>query len=148
MTLIRIRSTIYGTKTPMGTNYYWREPNFTPDTNPDAEWGELKGRHIGKSSAGWCFSIHIYPEDNINNLSDWEELFFTTGSSIINEYGESISPIQMLKTIENRKWTGQEWTPERLGQNSAIKGPNGLARHSYRATHGEGTYDYITGYFS
>ena len=36
----------------MGTNYY------------------LNDRHIGKSSAGWYFALHIYPEENINSLDE------------------------------------------------------------------------------
>lgn len=50
----------------MGTNFYFYE-------NP--EINEEDALHIGKSSAGWCFSLHIIPELGIRDLSDWTKCF-------------------------------------------------------------------------
>lgn len=53
----------------MGTNYYLH-------TKPDCECcgRGFEPLHIGKSSGGWCFSLHVMPEDNINTLDDWGEI--------------------------------------------------------------------------
>ena len=38
----------------MGTNYYWQE------SEPCAACGRgYEQVHVGKSSAGWCFSLHV-----------------------------------------------------------------------------------------
>jgi len=38
----------------LGTNYYWQE------SEPCAACGRgYEQVHVGKSSAGWCFSLHV-----------------------------------------------------------------------------------------
>lgn len=56
--------------------------------------------HIGKSSAGWHFSLCIYPELGINNLDDWKKLF--SEYDIIDEYDESRSADKMISIITER----------------------------------------------
>lgn len=114
----------------MGTNYFMYQKSDC----------ECCGRpfeplHIGKSSGGWCFSLHVMPEDNINTLDDWRALWNKPGAFIRNEYGERISIEEMEKTITQRSWNGS--TPK---------------RHEIDGIHcvgcGAGTWDYITGEFS
>ncbi len=139
----------------MGTNYYWcaKAPKTCPTCNHIEEVDKL---HIGKSSGGWCFSLHVYPEylaENINTLSDWKQVFEVPGSSIVDEYDEVISPKKMLQIITERNWTRYHaWTEEEYERNYAEPGPNNLVRHQVDSTtcigHGEGTYDYCVGDFS
>ncbi len=80
----------------MGTNYYLRYPKCK-------HCGQRpKDLHIGKSSAGWCFGLHVYPEDASlpQNSDDWEKLFDTY--QIFDEYGEEISVCGMMETILDR----------------------------------------------
>ena len=137
----------------MGTNFYIA----IPETN------ELI--HIGKSSAGWCFALHVIPERGINNLDDWLELF--KKGRIRNEYNEVVSSQKMTEIItsrafygdtdwDNRVWNsypGQEESEEEFHRiNNSERGPNNLARSKIDNVrcigHGEGTWDYIVGYFS
>jgi hypothetical protein len=142
----------------MGTNYYleYDECECCGHAPPK--------KHIGKSSAGWCFSLHVYPPD-IKDLDDWEDLFCTDTNTIVNEYDEVLTPDQMLDIIMNRDW-GVEWTKERLSsppygyidwkdcfrKNFAVMGPKGLMRYKIDRTHcighGEGTWDLCIGEFS
>jgi len=138
----------------MGTNYYLK-------VDPCPHCGRSDERlHIGKSSAGWCFSLHVIPEDGINDLDDWRKLW-TTGI-IETEYGEAVSVETMDKIITecawSREWDRYPWLDPRYRDeaqfhdlNNSERGPNGLLRHrlgSYCIKHGSGTWDCIPGYFS
>jgi hypothetical protein len=46
----------------MGTNYYM------PVEKCDHCGHKPKALHIGKSSAGWCFSLNTHPAEGINRL--------------------------------------------------------------------------------
>jgi hypothetical protein len=139
----------------MGTNYYFYDKPVRECCGRDFE-----SRHIGKSSAGWCFSLHLIPEDGINSLDDWRKLWSTPGSVIKNEYGEEVSVGDIEKTICQRSWNSTREYPngryksekEFLRENSATEGPSGLVRHAidgrHCVGHGEGTWDYIIGDFS
>lgn len=131
----------------MGTNYY-----LEPKAPCDGCGRSFERLHIGKSSAGWCFSLHIDPDEGINSLADWESKWSAPGARIINEYGEVISIEDMKQTIINRKWGGISTAdPSWLEQNGAEPGPAGLARHSVGGScigHGTETYDLIRGEFS
>lgn len=111
----------------MGTNFYL-------ESKPACETcgRPFEDRHIGKSSMGWCFSLHVYPEDGINDLPDWEKLFST--GRIYDEYGATLTPTEMLARITERSH------------------PRGLARHPVDGTHtiskGAGTWDCCVGDFS
>lgn len=113
----------------MGTNYYLHE------REPCECCGrEFKAMHIGKSSHGWCFSLHVDPNDNVQSLDDWRRLWSQPGARIVDECGAHITPEAMEQTITNRSH------------------PHGLTRSridGYHCVgHGEGTWDYITGEFS
>jgi hypothetical protein len=104
--------------------------------------------HIGKSSRGWCFSLRIYPEFNINSISDWEVLFSIPDAvEIEDEYGRLTSTSEMLDCI-NR--TG-EWTDcARLGwqlRRHPIE-DYGRISNTRCVGHGTGNFDYLIGEFS
>lgn len=141
----------------MGTNYYLHN-------KPDCECcgRPFEALHIGKSSGGWCFSLHVIPEDGIHTLDDWRALWSAPGAYIRNEYGERASPFEMEKIIterySSRPWDDLQW--DRMGyrseaqfheSNQSERGPNGLLRHrlgQHCISHGDGTWDYIVGEFS
>jgi hypothetical protein len=136
----------------MGTNFY---AVFPAETQPCPTCGQphltIPRWHIGKSSGGWCFSLHVGSDrepEIPKNLEEWKVVWQT--ARIENEYGDVFSPEEMEKIITQRKWSGQkdDWWFER---NQAIVGPNNLARHPIGRGcigHGEGTYDLVTGSFS
>lgn len=132
----------------MGTNYYLY-PKL-PCPHCSREYPEL---HIGKSSGGWCFSLHVIPEERINDLPDWEKRLSAPDAIIKNEYGDVVTTKEMMKIITGRRWTrnahsNNEW----LEKNHAERGPNNLFRSRIDGRHcighGAGTWDLITGEFS
>lgn len=130
----------------MGTNYYLRsEPCSACGLSPDP-------KHIGKSSAGWCFSLHVEPENGIATLEDWQREWSKTGKEIRDEYGRAITPSAMLDTIKNRSRKRQSHPRHFLDSNFAEEGSNGLLRHRIEPNrcvgHGEGPWDYCVGEFS
>jgi hypothetical protein len=132
----------------MGTNYYWYKA-------PKCECcdREYEPLHIGKSSAGWCFSLHVMPDRNINNLKDWEALFDLAGSYIRDEYHQTIPADKMLNIIMARGSAQPlTWTHLQFIENHAVRGPNNLVRFNINGRHcighGAGTWDYIVGEFS
>ena len=133
----------------MGTNYYWHADPPCPCCN--REW---ESRHIGKASGGWCFGLHVYPDEGINDLKDWEKLWKKPGSIIKDEYGAVCTPKEMKKVVTRRKWTGRNLpkNAQWFQQNSAQLGPNNLTRARIDARHcighGKGTWDLIVGEFS
>jgi len=72
----------------MGTNYYYTTNLL-----------ELDPIHIGKSSYGWAFALHIYPD--IRTLNDWIEKWKT--GQIYDEYGREIAHEAMMSLILNRQ---------------------------------------------
>jgi hypothetical protein len=87
----------------MGTNYYLRTGKKITKTCDCGFEHELDEElHIGKSSWGWKFALHIIPERGINELEDWEELFKT--GKIFDEYGNEITEEQMMDCILNRSF--------------------------------------------
>ena len=157
----------------MGTNYYFRKP-LTNHCEHCGRSDPPEELHIGKSSAGWCFSLHVHPEQDICSLADWETIWPT--GAIFNEYREELSPSEMLRVITDRlfdkDWDSGWWGPKSFGttsdgkpfilpgyaseadfhhSNHSERGPNGLLRHridGHCIGHGPGTYDYIVGDFS
>lgn len=128
----------------MGTNYYWlpTEERECPTCHREHE-----GLHIGKSSAGWCFSLHVIPDLDLNTLADWMAKFST--GAIFDENDKRISVEDMLVTITQRSWPHPRSNdPDNLSENHAKVGPNNLRRHAYCANPGDGTYDLCEGEFS
>ncbi len=128
----------------MGTNYY-----LEPKPPCEACGRGFDRLHIGKSSGGWCFSLHVIPEDGINTLDDWEDRF--KDGVIRNEDGLVLTPAEMSDVIRQRAGHGRS-SGFCYRTNSAEEGPNGLVRHRvdgwHCIGHGAGTWDYITGEFS
>ena len=106
----------------MGTNYY-----FAPQPPCECCGRPFEALHIGKSSVGWAFALHVIPEKNINTLDDWRRLWTAPGVVIRDEYSRNISTDEMEKIITNRK------------QNCL---------HGEGSKRGEGTWDYVQGEFS
>ena len=78
----------------MGTNFYFHR---RPCIHCGAKNAPL---HIGKSSGGWCFGLHVIPEEGICDLDDWEAVWEKENGTIENEYGEIIEPEEMLQIIQ------------------------------------------------
>ena len=49
--------------------------------------------NIGKSSSGWKFCLHIYPNHNINSFKDWHDILKN------DEYNNVISLNEMINII-------------------------------------------------
>jgi hypothetical protein len=84
----------------MGTNYYARYDSC--DCNcPNCG---LKGieYHIGKSSSGWAFALHVDPDNGIHDLEDVLTKIIKTGAVIYNEYDAEVSLQILLKCILDR----------------------------------------------
>lgn len=128
----------------MGTNYYLRVDPCNHCNRSDKEL------HIGKSSGGWCFSLHVDPVEGIQDLADWISIWPT--GRIFDEYGTEFDPSEMLDIIISRgRDNPPDWTGFDFERNHAEKGPKGLARHKlgeYCVGHGAGTWDLIPGEFS
>lgn len=133
----------------MGTNYYLQLPG-TDACKHCGRSDDAEKLHIGKSSVGWCFSLHVIPERGIYDLADWLPLF--ERYEICDEYGDALTAQDMVEYITARSWSsvyerGETW----YVSNHAEPGPNGLARHRigcHCVKHGDGTWDCITGEFS
>ena len=130
----------------MGTNYYLKSP-------PCPHCGKAEEPlHIGKSSAGWCFSLHVIPEAGINSLDDWLNLFTIGSMKIYDEYDTQISKAEMVDVITN---ISRDWLVSAgfdFESNHAEPGPNNLVRYKVDGVHcighGKGTWDLIAGEFS
>lgn len=134
----------------MGTNYYVHMAVCAHCGRGDREL------HIGKSSMGWVFGLHIIPEKGINGLDDWKK--FWKNKTIKNEYGDFITQEEMLDIITNRKGLPKEKKPyvypdwkDFHEKNGSEFGPNNLLRSKvghHCVGHGEGTWELIQGEFS
>jgi len=137
----------------MGTNYYWTGNVCETCKRGDDEI------HIGKSSGGWTFALHIHPHDGVNDLSDWKGKLKT--GEIRNEYNDKFTYGEILKIITERNWKARDpneapklysswWEFHNL--NHSEFGPNNLLRrkidYSNTIGHGEGTWDLCIGEFS
>ena len=89
--------------------------------------------HIGKSSAGWVFSLRVYRnswDNGPENWEDWLAEIVNPSNAIWDEYGNRISAEAMIDCVTNRG--------------------DGLRRHHDMpdVEHGPGTYDYINTEYS
>jgi len=117
----------------MGTNFYLLRDCCEHCGRP------AERIHIGKSSGGWMFGLHVKQyewETTPSNLEEWKELWSQPGNRILDEYGERLTPQEMFERITDRHW----------------KGPGGLRRHEvdhhFCIAHGSGTWDLCVGEFS
>jgi hypothetical protein len=131
----------------MGANYYlYERPPCGECARP------FEALHIGKSSGGWCFSLHVIPEQGIHDLADWVKRWSEHDTEIRDEYDTVVSTAEMLCIVTNRSSnaplpTDQSW----YERNHCEPGPNGLVRHKvgpYCVKHGAGTWDCVSGEFS
>ena len=76
--------------------------NFYLEHNKCNCCGRCDRLHIGKSSHGWTFTLHVMPEEGINNLDDWKKLWEQPGAVIVDEDGTTLIPEEMLERITNR----------------------------------------------
>lgn len=122
----------------MGTNFYWIK-----DDNK---------LHIGKSSGGWCFALRVHPDEGITSLEDWIGKWTEEKGCIKNEYGGTVTLLEMVSEIVDREEANSnnkdtEW----FKTNWAVPGPRGLVRSSIgnqTVAHGKGTWDVIIGDFA
>ena len=155
----------------MGTNYYLVYNEKEAATCPCCGHETIKSKelHIGKSSSGWTFSLHVYPDVDIRNWNDIQlECLHAIGKGgwIKDEYGTAVEWEMFVNIVTERSsmetlehsvaicsaygsWC--KGVDDYLERNNAIAGPNNLLRHKIDRCcvgHGEGTYDYIVGEFS
>lgn len=108
--------------------------------------------HIGKSSRGWCFTLHVILDRGIRNLDDWRREWALPGRRIEDEYGREVTAEEMEAIITERDNLPERFrTEDFYQQNHAEPGPDGLLRHQLGygcIGHGEGTWDLIEGEFS
>jgi hypothetical protein len=138
----------------MGTNFYLHKNACQHCGRSD------EPLHIGKSSVGWVFGLHVIPEDGIADLADWERLWSESGAIIKDEYGGKISKESMLSWITERGRDEDVFSHVPYGyvsreefhrMNESQDGPKGLLRRrlSRRVIgYGKGTWDLVTGEFS
>lgn len=82
----------------MGTNYYVVE-----DVCPHCNRGADK-IHIGKSSGGWPFTVHVIPENGINSWQDWHT--FLKDKNIQDEYGRNVSLDELNELVVSKRMYG------------------------------------------
>lgn len=66
----------------MGTNYYLRKKDYKDNRFDRSDLG----LHIGMSSYGWSFLLHVVP-GIAENLEDWKALWSCRPFVIVDEYG-------------------------------------------------------------
>ena len=131
--------------------------------------------HLGLSSGGWCFGLHVCPERGINYLPElivWlnNELGYLKQPpqewpKIVDENGQVHTLGSFLETVTKRQsarrigegWDGEWWgflyQSEQHFHDSdhSLRGPSGLLRHRVDGVHcvghGSGTWDLIVGEF-
>lgn len=128
----------------MSTNYY-----ATIDAaEPCAHCGhvpEPRRIHIGKSSAGWTFALHVEPDDpeHPSTWSEWLAFLARADVSIEDEYGLPCQLATFVDVVECRSSSRPSPAPEWMERNGAVPGPRGLVRRHlsvYTIGHGEDYY--------
>jgi hypothetical protein len=142
----------------MGTNFFLESTAKLPTA-----FGRPR-LHIGKSSAGWCFALRVYPkflcdwpEDTLDgvslddhqpvNLGQWLGLMEATAADgsarIVDDYGRVLSLMEIRSQIMDRSWPRKAEYPNTLWvseaefhrTNQSAPGPNGLVRHQIDGRH-------------
>ena len=145
----------------LGTNYYSVKRGLE-DLDSDTFWERRRNAelgegddilHIGKSSGGWCFALHVIPDKGIHDLPGWVPFLLSADRAIVDEYRDSITYEQLLDIITNRRGRHDvnPWTQEMYERNYSEPGPNGLVRHTIGrgcVRHGAGTWDCCEGNYS
>lgn len=127
----------------MGMNYYLQKYHFGDTPNPHPKL------HIGKSSPGWCFQLHVIPEEGLNDWEDWHDYIRRSyDHQIVNEEGRDISTAELWYIVTQRR---AKQRPTNVSWHLAELGPNNLLRSREEGPcigHGSGTWDLISGEFS
>ncbi len=117
----------------MGTNYYLHSAGCPCCGRSDPPL------RIGKSAAGWCFALQVYPDGTegggsgkiIRDLWDWIKLWANERESVIkDEYGKEVTPLEMIDCIVNRTGRDEPQSKVWLLDNQAVMGPRNLAQPS------------------
>lgn len=133
----------------MGTNYYYDYPTERGPCEYCGRSDPTTTLHIGKSSAGWYFSMRIHPKYDIHGLESWMSLW-NEGGRIYDEYGNTLSSDYMHKIITDRSgdksrfhttpWNflaGYKSWDDFHRINHSEFGEHGLIRFRHRATEPE-----------
>ena len=131
----------------MGTNYYHHR-----ETHPACEHcgrgPDEEVLHIGKSSLGWTFSLHVIPEMGLTSWDAWLARL-QAGGRILDEYDREIELSAFVAVVTER--IGPACLLDWARPIEAVPGPNNCIRHrvdgAYCVGHGEGTWDYVAGEF-
>ena len=108
----------------MGTNYYSVTKRYR-DLERDGDLryetlGTQEKLHIGKSSAGWHFGLHVFPETGIHDIEGWVPYLLCSDRVIVDEYGEELTYEKLINVITQR---GREepcnWSDDMLYRNFA-----------------------------
>lgn len=100
----------------MGTNYYCYKSFDLLDSALGKEEDNLPRIHLGKSSAGWCFSLHVYPESeegipflySYKGVERWLQGEVSRGGQIRDEYGTLITVENFHRIVTERSWD-RDW---------------------------------------
>ena len=115
----------------MGRNFYLKI---------ETEAG-IERLHIGKSSYGWAFTLHVIPEKGLTSLRAWRNFIMGGNKKIVDEEGGEVGKRELLRIITER----HKWIP---GNKKVV----GLARTRLGVDgcigHGKGSWDLIEGEFS
>ena len=130
----------------MGTNYY---VNKKPDLVDILRGEEDLELHLGKSSAGWCFSLRIYPEMGLVNLETWYKFLSKGRITITDEYGTTHDIDDVIHRITKRSWK-HEHTLSDIKKYPDRFHKDGCRRHtsSDQTKPGKGSYDLCNYEFS
>lgn len=66
------------------------------------DWPYVQQIHVGKSSGGWAFNLHVLPDLGITDLEDWAELL--KYGVLKDEYGARKDPENFIESIKQRCW--------------------------------------------
>ena len=58
--------------------------------------------HIGKSSYGWAFALHVIPEQGLDSWEAWTGLLERRGVVIRDEYGEEVPYQEFVRVVTER----------------------------------------------
>lgn len=132
----------------MGRNFYWSD-----ETQEERqEEREKHWLHIGKSSAGWLFSMHVIPSEDIESWNDWQSVLQASGK-IFDDSHNVVTFEELRQIVEDRSakhplefdWsTKEELIAETITYNTKYNllqtGPK--AEHFTKTVFGEGPWKY------
>lgn len=120
----------------MSTNYYFHKRDLEPCSACGRGY-DSDLLHIGKSSYGRVFSLHVIPDLGLNDWPDWERFLRDTDGEIRDEYRKALSLDELRQIVTDRSWHG---APDRLRR--------GKIDGVFCVGHGAGTWDLLAGEFS